>query len=126
MIAGFAGVLAIVDEFIQRFCRRKPPVVELRRSTVNEKPVAPPSPPKAVDPPSPQNSIDLPSPPKHPSSPPKKVAPSSPFDQLCENIKDLPPVRQTGSNQDGRHQWKVNPNLFLDESAESADSAESG
>ena len=49
LLAGFAALLAIVYEFIQRFRRRKPPVVELRRSTVNEKPV------------------DLPSPPKHPS-----------------------------------------------------------
>jgi hypothetical protein len=39
-----------VDELFGR--RRKPPVVELTRSTVNEKAVDPPLPPKYVDPPS--------------------------------------------------------------------------
>ena len=78
LLAGFAALLAIIYEFIQKSRRRKPPVVEPRRSTVTEKAVAPPSPPKHVDPP----------------SPPKHAAPPSPFDQLCESIKDLPPKEQ--------------------------------
>ena len=44
LLAGFGAFLAIVYE-CQKFCRRKPPVVELRRS------------------------VELPSPPKHPQSP---------------------------------------------------------
>jgi hypothetical protein len=44
LLAGLAAFLAIVYE-CQKFCRRKPPVVELRRS------------------------VELPSPPKHPPSP---------------------------------------------------------
>ena len=103
LLAGFAALLAIIYECIQRFRMRKPPVAEPRRSTVTEKAVDLPSPPKAVAPPSPPKAIDLPSPPKHPSSSPKPVAPPSPpkhvaplsaFDQLCESIKDLPPAEQ--------------------------------
>jgi hypothetical protein len=76
LLAGFAALLAIIYECIQVLRRRKPAVVEPRRSTVNE---------KAVDPPSP---------PMHPPSPPKNVDPPSPFSQLCESIKDLPPKEQ--------------------------------
>ena len=97
LLAGFAALLAIIYECIQRFRGRKPPVVEPRRSTVTEKAVDLPSPPKPVAPPSPPKAIDLPSPPKHPSSSPKPVAPvasPSPFDQLCESIKDLSPKEQ--------------------------------
>jgi hypothetical protein len=46
LLAGLAAVLAIIYECIQKFCRRKPPVVEPRHSTVNEKAVDPPSPPQ--------------------------------------------------------------------------------
>ena len=69
LLAGFAALLAIIYEFIQKSRKWKLPVVEPRRSTVTEKAVAPPS-------------------------PPKHVAPPSPFDQLCESIKDLPPKEQ--------------------------------
>jgi hypothetical protein len=69
LLAGFAALLAIIYEFIQKSRKRKLPVVEPRRSTVTEKAVAPPS-------------------------PPKHAAPPSPFDQLCESIKDLPPKEQ--------------------------------
>jgi hypothetical protein len=92
LLAGFATLLAIIYECIQKF-RRKPPVVEPKRS--NE---------KAVDPPSP---------PKHPPSPPKKYLENAKpldglqrarprltdagrqaaerFSRLCESIEDLPP-----------------------------------
>src|SRR6476661_11092322 len=53
LLAGFAALLAIIYEFIQKSRKRKLPVVEPRRSTVTEKAVAPPSPPKHVAPPSP-------------------------------------------------------------------------
>ena len=46
LLAGFAALLAIIYEFIQKSRKRKLPVVEPRRSTVTEKAVAPPSPPK--------------------------------------------------------------------------------
>jgi hypothetical protein len=93
LLAGCAAFLAIIYEFIQKSRRRKPPVFEPRRSTVTEKAVAPPSPPKHAAAPSPPKAVDPPSPPKH-SPPPKPAAAPSPFDQLCESIKDLPPKEQ--------------------------------
>jgi hypothetical protein len=82
-----------IDELLGR--GRKPPVVEPRRSTVNEKAVDPPSPPKYVDPPSPPKYL-------------KKAKPldglqhdrprpaAERFSRLCESIKDLPPKEQAG------------------------------
>jgi hypothetical protein len=50
-LSAFLAPSIIDDELLAR--RRKPPVVEPRRSTVNEKAVDPPSPPQYVDPLSP-------------------------------------------------------------------------
>ena len=46
LLAGLAALLAIIYECVQRFYKRKPPVVEPGRS--NEKAVIPPSPPKSA------------------------------------------------------------------------------
>jgi hypothetical protein len=78
MFAGLAASLAVIYECIQKFRRRKPPVVEPRHSTVNEKAGDSPSPP-------PPKYVDPPSPPKHRPSP---------FSRLCESMKDAPPKEQ--------------------------------
>jgi hypothetical protein len=62
LLTGLAAFLAIIYECIQKFRRRKPPVVQPRRS--NEK------------------AVDLPSPPKHPTSPRKYLENVRPLDGL--------------------------------------------
>jgi hypothetical protein len=96
LLTGLAAFLAIIYECIQKFRRRKPPVVEPSRS--NEK------------------AVDLPLPPKHPSSPPKKYLENAKpldglqrdrprpteagkqaaerFSRLCESAADLSPKEQ--------------------------------
>jgi hypothetical protein len=59
LLAGLATILAIIYECIQKFCRRKPPVVEPNPST--------------VEPPSPS---------EHPPSPPKYLENAKPLDGL--------------------------------------------
>jgi hypothetical protein len=78
LLTGLAAFLAIIYECIQKFRRRKPPVVEPTRWTVNEKAGDSPSPP-------PPKYVDPSSPPKHPPSP---------FSRLCESMKDGPPKEQ--------------------------------
>jgi len=71
LLTGLAAFVAIIYECIQKFRRRKPALIEPRRSTVNVKTIDPPSPP-----------------------PPKYVDPPSPFSRLCESMKDAPPKEQ--------------------------------
>ena len=89
----------IHDELFAR--RRKPPVVEPRRSTVNEKAVDPPSPPQYVDPPSPPKYLKNVRPldglqrdrPARPTEGRASERPSD-FSRLSESVKDLPPKEQ--------------------------------
>ena len=70
LLTGLAAVLAI-SECVQKFRRRKPPVVEWKCLTVNK---------TAGD------SLS--------SSTMKYVNPPSPFSRLCESMKDVPPKEQ--------------------------------
>ena len=96
------GVLApsiIDDELLAR--RRKPPVAEPRRSTVNEKAADPPSPPQYVDPSSPPKYLKNVRPleglqrdrPARPTEGRASERPSD-FSRLSESVKDLPPKEQ--------------------------------
>jgi hypothetical protein len=103
LLAGLAAFLAIIYECI---CRRKPPVVEPRRSTVNEKAVDPPSPPKYVDPPSPPKYLKKAKPldglqrateERHVMEESSRQAgkqAAERFSRLCESVKDLSPKEQ--------------------------------
>jgi hypothetical protein len=89
----------IDDELLAR--RRKPPVAEPRRSTVNEKAADPPSPPQYVDPPSPPKYLKNVRPleglqrdrPARPTGGRASERPSD-FSQLCESLTPLPPQEQ--------------------------------
>jgi hypothetical protein len=99
LLTGLAAFLAIIYECIQRFRRPKPPVVEPRRSTVNEKTVDPPSPPN--HPSSPQKYLKTAKPldglqrdrPARPTEERASKRPSD-FGRLCESTKELPPKEQ--------------------------------
>jgi hypothetical protein len=77
-----------VDELFGR--RRKPPVVKLTRSTVNEKAVDPPLPPKYVDPPSPPKYLKK----ARPLDGLQRDRSLEQFSRLCESVTPLPPKEQ--------------------------------
>jgi hypothetical protein len=103
LLAGLAAFLAIIYECIQRFCRRKPPVAEPRRSTVNEKAVDPPSPLKYVDPPLPpqylKNARPLEGLQRESSRQAGKQA-AERFSQLCESVEGLTPKEQASRSRE--------------------------
>jgi hypothetical protein len=87
-LAAFLVPSILDDELLAR--RRKPPVVEPRRSTVNEKTVDPPSPPQYVNPPSPPKYLKN----VRPLEGLQRDRSPSDFSRLSESVKDLPPQEQ--------------------------------
>ena len=97
LLAGLAAFLAIIYECIQRFCRRKPPVAEPRRSTVNEKAVDPPSPPKYLKKAKPLDGLQRATEERHVMEESSRQAgkqAAERFSRLCESVKDLSPKEQ--------------------------------
>jgi hypothetical protein len=89
LLAGLAAFLAIIYECIQKFSRRKPPpVVEPRRSTVNQKAVDPPSPPKYLKNVRPLDGLQ-----RESSRQAGKQA-AERFSRLCESVEVLAPKEQ--------------------------------
>jgi hypothetical protein len=101
VLTGLAAFLAIIYECIQ--CRRKPRVVEPRRSTVNEKAADPPSPLKYVDPPLPpqylKNARPLEGLQRESSRQAGKQV-AERFSQLCESVEDLTPKEQASRSRE--------------------------
>ena len=100
-LAAFLVPSIIEDELLAR--RRKPPVVEPRRSTMNEKAVDPPSPPKYVDPPSPPPYLKNVRPLdrlQRESSPQAGKQAAERFSRLCESVEDLPPKEQASRSRE--------------------------
>jgi hypothetical protein len=87
LLAGLATFLAIIYECIQIFRRRKPPVVEPSRSTVD----APSPPKKYLENAKPLDGLQRDR--LRPTDAGKQAAER--FSRLCESIEDLPPKEQT-------------------------------